>query len=110
MRTRTYHVQLTSEAGPTATLDIATWGAVYNLALDYGWRPMGTEPPIGWQPPTYESGWSRAYAMPAGQTVGPLSSGRYSRTMSHPVHQLRDLLPDRWRPRARDAHGLILQR
>ena len=34
----------------------------------------------------------------------------FRRIMSHPVNQLRELLPDQWRPLPRDAHGLILQR
>jgi len=31
------------------------------------------------------------------------------RILSHPVRQLRELLPDRWQPLERDEHGLILQ-
>ena len=34
--------------GPTVPLDIKSWRAVYNLALDHGWRPTGTEPPADW--------------------------------------------------------------
>jgi transposase len=30
------------------------------------------------------------------------------RIMSHPVHQLRELLPDRWKPAPRDDRGLII--
>ena len=73
MQTRTYYVHLASDTGPTITLDIATWGAVYNLALDHGWRPMGTEPPAGWQP-TFDLEWSRAYVIPAGQRVGEVDA------------------------------------
>ena len=31
------------------------------------------------------------------------------RIMSHPIHRLRELLPDQWRPLERDARGMILQ-
>ena len=33
----------------------------------------------------------------------------FRRIMSHPVHRLRELLPDQWRPLERDSRGLVLQ-
>ena len=30
------------------------------------------------------------------------------RILAHPVHELRELLPDQWQPLPRDEHGLIL--
>ena len=69
MSKRTLDIRLIPRCGPTVTLDIKSWGAVYNLALDHGWQPMGSEAPAGWQP-TDESGWSGTYVMPRGQIVG----------------------------------------
>ena len=31
------------------------------------------------------------------------------RIMSHPINRLRELLPDQWRPRPKDQHGLIIE-
>ncbi len=57
---------LKSESGAETGFNMFGWGIVRRLAQDFGWRPLGTEPPVDW---SSARTWSGTYTSNDGQLV-----------------------------------------
>ena len=64
-------IRLYPASGLPVALPILKWSEAYNLALDNGWKPQGTQPPPNWTPRRQEVdwGWQTTYTPAEGQIV-----------------------------------------